>query len=63
MASYWLLWRKCKICGAVSGDPCRSLSGRIVKGRPDGLSVPLDRVHRSRTPRMVNGRPVAGHLA
>lgn len=42
-------YRKCsQICGAKIGEPCFSLSGRIVGGRPDGIRTPLDAPHKAR---------------
>jgi hypothetical protein len=41
----WDDYRACGGCGAAQGQPCRSLSGRIVNGRPDGVSTPITRAH------------------
>ncbi len=41
----WDAYRKCGGCGAETGNPCRSLSGSIVGGRPDGISTPITHAH------------------
>lgn len=45
----WDLYRKCsQVCRAAIGEPCFSLSGRIVGGRPDEVRTPLAVPHVSR---------------
>jgi hypothetical protein len=45
----WDLYRKCNlICRAPSGQPCFTVSGRIVNGRPDGARTDLEHPHTSR---------------
>ena len=45
----WNLYRKCsQVCGAEIGQPCVSLSGTIVGGRPDEIRTELPRPHVSR---------------
>lgn len=41
-------FRKCQICGALLALRCRSRSGRIVNGRPDGVSTELPTPHIAR---------------
>lgn len=41
----WRCYRKCPVCGATTGQPCRSLSGAIVDGRPDGTVTALAEPH------------------
>lgn len=41
-------YRSCPICKAKLGEPCRSRSGRIVNGRPDGVITELDYPHVAR---------------
>lgn len=41
-------YRKCPICGALLAKRCRSRSGRIVDGRPDGVSTELGTPHIAR---------------
>jgi hypothetical protein len=48
---FWRLWRKCTVCDAEIGEPCRSLSGTVAGGRPDGIETTLPRPHRARHPR------------
>lgn len=38
-------YRKCTTCGAATGEPCTSQSGRVVGGIPDGIRTPLPRPH------------------
>lgn len=47
-ADYPENYRKCKICGVLLGAKCRSQSGRIVNGRPDGISTELPTPHIAR---------------
>jgi hypothetical protein len=48
----WGEWRKCsQVCGAETGQPCRSLSSTVAGGRPDGVVTELDTPHISRKPR------------
>lgn len=47
-ADYPENYRKCKICGALLGAACRSRSGRIVNGRPDGIATELPTPHIAR---------------
>jgi hypothetical protein len=51
----WQGWRKCSICAAEIGEACTSLSGLIVDGRPDKVSVELILPHRARKPRAGYG--------
>jgi hypothetical protein len=45
----WNAYRKCsQVCRAEIGQPCFSLSGRIVGGRPDGVRTPLTHAHAAR---------------
>lgn len=44
----WDLYVKCRTCGAARAVPCRSISGTIVGGRPDGHSTPLLLPHTGR---------------
>lgn len=45
----WGRYRKCsQVCRAPAGEPCFSLSGRIVGGRPDGVRTPLTHAHKAR---------------
>jgi len=41
-------YRACPVCKAELGQSCRSLSGRVVDGRPDGVAVDLDHPHQAR---------------
>ncbi len=41
----WLAYRKCSVCHAPSGDPCRSRSSAVVGGVPDGVRTDLDVPH------------------
>jgi hypothetical protein len=53
----WDDYRKCsQICGAEIGEPCTSLSGRVVGGRPDGVRTPLKAAHRTRKLRVKRGK-------
>lgn len=51
----WGTYRKCsQVCGAEIGEPCVSLSGRIIGGRPDQVRTALTHAHaarKRRTPR------------
>jgi hypothetical protein len=44
----WTLWRACPVCKVKLGHPCRSLSGTIVAGRPDGTITELPLPHTTR---------------
>lgn len=45
----WNTYRKCsQICGAPSGKPCTSRSGKIVGGQPDGVLTELAAPHKAR---------------
>lgn len=45
----WNAYRKCSvICRAPSGQPCTTVSTRIVDGHPDGVRTVLEHPHRSR---------------
>lgn len=45
----WNAYRKCsQICRAETGEPCFSLSGTVVGGRPDGVRTPLTHAHAAR---------------
>lgn len=45
----WNEYRACsQVCGAKMGEPCRSLSGTIANGRPDGVQTTLALPHNSR---------------
>lgn len=48
MSIDWSRYRKCTVCHAETGAACRSQSGRIVDGRPDGVETLLDRPHIAR---------------
>lgn len=41
-------YRACGICKTPLGQKCRSLSGRIIDGRPDGVATELDHPHKAR---------------
>lgn len=47
----WNDYRKCPVCKAPTGEPCCSLSGRIVNGRPDGVRTDLGLPHTLRQKR------------
>lgn len=47
----WGVYRACPICKAPIGEPCRSLSGTIVNGRPDGTITALETAHIARARR------------
>jgi hypothetical protein len=49
--TFWVLYRKCRVCDAETGQSCRSLSGTIVGGRPDGIETKLAEPHKSRLPK------------
>lgn len=49
----WNLWRKCRVCRADIGVACRTLSGRIINGRPDGIARYMLVPHKSREPRKI----------
>lgn len=45
----WGEYRACStVCRAKAGEPCISLSGKIVAGRPDDVRTPLDVPHAAR---------------
>jgi hypothetical protein len=50
----WTSYRKCGICKAVTGLPCRAVSGAIARGRPDGAVKELAIPHPSRI--LLSGR-------
>lgn len=52
----WASYRKCSGCGAGIGTPCRSLSGAVVGGQPDGVATALPHAHAARQLR-VRRRP------
>lgn len=42
----WTAWRKCPVCGAGIGQPCKALTGVVVDGRAvDAVEVPMDTPH------------------
>jgi len=51
----WDAYRQCDGCRANTGEPCISLSGKVVNGHPDGCETPLERPHKSR--RLRAARP------
>lgn len=56
VATDWDRLRKCPVCQSVTGEPCYSLSGRVVAGQPDGVPTVLLDPHRARQPRTGNRR-------
>ena len=44
----WAEWRKCPVCTAGIGTACRSLSGTVAAGQPDGIVTALLRPHLAR---------------
>lgn len=42
----WDAYRKCKGCGAITGQACRSLSGEVVDGEPVEVAVTVPHVKR-----------------
>jgi hypothetical protein len=44
----WLLYRKCGTCHVWPGSACKSLSGKVVNGHPDGHEHTLAEPHGSR---------------
>lgn len=45
----WNAYRKCsQVCRAETGEPCYSLSGAVVGGRPDGVRTYLVVPHAAR---------------
>jgi hypothetical protein len=45
----WSEYRKCsQVCRAPMGEPCFSLSGRVVDGQPDGVRTILSQPHHGR---------------
>lgn len=50
-------YRKCsQICRAAAGEPCFSLSGKIVNGQPDGVRTVLAAPHTFRKLRVRRGK-------
>lgn len=47
----WTAYRACPTCKAASGEACRTMSGRVVGGRPDGAAQPLSHAHVARVRR------------
>ena len=48
----WSAYRACsQACRAPIGQPCVSLSGKVVGGRPDEVRIELDQPHKARKPR------------
>lgn len=48
----WSAYRACsQVCRAPIGQPCVSLSSKVVDGRPDGVRIELDQPHKARKPR------------
>lgn len=41
----WSVYRKCRICGAEPGRPCRSMYSAVRTGRPDGPPQNLTIAH------------------
>jgi hypothetical protein len=56
MATDWSAFRMCPVCKAGTGEPCYSLSGRIIGGQPDNMPTVLMDPHRSRKARTGNRR-------
>jgi hypothetical protein len=56
IATDWAAWRMCPVCKAPSGEPCYSLSGKIVNGQPDWMPTVLMDPHRTRQARTGNRR-------
>jgi hypothetical protein len=48
MTTAWGQYRACPVCRTGWGRPCKSRSGRIVDGQPDGCETTLDEPHRAR---------------
>jgi hypothetical protein len=46
----WDGWRKCPVCGVLTGEACQSLSGTVTNGRPDAVITRLDVPHTGRRP-------------
>jgi hypothetical protein len=44
----WSAYRACSVCRVELGRPCRSASGRIVGGQPDGIATELEHPHVAR---------------
>lgn len=45
----WSLYQKCsQVCRAEMGQPCFSLSGKVVGGQTDGVRTPLTHPHVAR---------------
>jgi hypothetical protein len=44
----WSAYRACSTCRVPMGAACRSASGRIVGGQPDGISTALEHPHVAR---------------
>lgn len=47
-ADYPAAYLLCTICRVVAGAPCRSRSGTVAGGQPDGVSTNLERPHLAR---------------
>lgn len=43
-----MAYRRCGVCHAANGIPCRVLSGHLVSGRGDGVPVELAEPHHAR---------------
>jgi hypothetical protein len=50
----WSAYRKCPICGALSGAACEAMYARIVEGRQEGGPAVLRIAHGAR--RWKSGR-------
>lgn len=49
----WNDYRKCsQICRAETGEPCVSMSGKIVDGQPDNVRTALAVPHKARKRRV-----------
>jgi hypothetical protein len=44
----WSAFRACPVCRVAIGAACRSASGRVVGGQPDGISTALEHPHVAR---------------
>jgi hypothetical protein len=44
----WSAYRACPVCRVPMGAACRSASGRVVDGHPDGISTELEHAHAAR---------------
>jgi hypothetical protein len=52
-------YRACPVCKVPLGEPCVSLSGRIVGGRPDGARTELSLPHTIRKLRIRRKKATA----